>query len=110
MQIHSLPGRWKLKRGLAAKTLLIMKMIAFLLFVTCMQVSATGNSQTITLSEKNAPLPKVFESIEKQTSYVFFFDADLLAKSKKINLQITNASIEKVLEACFREQGRNQYR
>ncbi|RYE16358.1 MAG: hypothetical protein EOP42_34075, partial [Sphingobacteriaceae bacterium] len=39
------------------------------------------------------------------TSYVFFFDADLLAKSKKINLQITNASIEKVLEACFREQG-----
>ncbi|MBO9657690.1 MAG: SusC/RagA family TonB-linked outer membrane protein, partial [Chitinophagaceae bacterium] len=81
-----------------------MKIIAFLMLVTCLQVSATGNSQTITLSEKNASLPKVFESIEKQTNYVFFFDADQLSKSKKVSLYLYNATIEDVLKACFKDQ------
>ncbi|MET0464901.1 MAG: TonB-dependent receptor [Chitinophagaceae bacterium] len=81
-----------------------MKLIAFLILVTCLQVSATGNSQSISLSEKNAALPKVFESIEKQTNYVFFFDADQMAKAKKVNVKFSNATIEDVLKACFRDQ------
>jgi TonB-dependent starch-binding outer membrane protein SusC len=104
MQINLLSGRWRLQRHPIAKTLLIMKLIAFLMMVTCLQVSATGNSQTITLSEKNASLPKVFETIEKQTNYVFFFDADQMAKAKKVNVQFSNANIEEVLKACFKDQ------
>lgn len=104
MQINPLSGRRRLQRGLMAKTLLIMKLIAFLLLVACLQVSAAGNSQTITLSEKNAALPKVFESIEKQTNYVFFFDADLISKAKKVSVQLSNASIDDVLRACFKDQ------
>lgn len=104
MQINPLSGRWLLQRGLMAKTLLIMKLIAFLLLVACLQVSATGNSQTITLSEKNVALPKVFESIEKQTNYVFFFDADLISKAKKVSVQVSNAAINDVLRACFKDQ------
>lgn len=104
MQINPLSGRRRVQRGLMAKTLLIMKLIAFLLLVACLQVSATGNSQTITLSEKNAALPKVFESIEKQTNYVFFFDSDLISKAKKVSVQLSNASIDDVLRACFKDQ------
>ncbi len=104
MQINFLSGRWHLQRHLKTKTLLIMKLIAFFMLVACLQVSASGNSQQITLAEKNAALPKVFESIEKQTSFVFFFDADLLAKAKKVTLQFANAPIEEVLKACVRDQ------
>ncbi|WP_081171134.1 TonB-dependent receptor [Niastella populi] len=104
MEINYLSGRWRLQRRLIAKTFLIMKLIAFLLLVACLQVSATGNSQTITLSEKNAPLPKVFKSIEKQTKYVFFFDMALVEGSKKVTLQFSNATIDDVLQACFKDQ------
>src|ERR1044071_182637 len=101
MQIYYLSGRWRLQRLLMAKTFLIMKLIAFLLLVACLQVSASGNSQTISLSEKNAPLPKVFKSIEKQTKYVFFFDMALVEGAKKVSVQFSNASIDDVLNACF---------
>jgi len=104
MQIKILSGRWQLQRYPIAKTMLIMKLIAFIMLVTCLQVSATGNSQTISLSEKNASLQKVFESIEKQTNYVFFFDADQLAKAKKVDLRFFKADIDEVLKACFKDQ------
>lgn len=104
MQIKILSGRWQLQRYPIAKTMLIMKLIAFIMLVTCLQVSATGNSQTISLTEKNASLQKVFESIEKQSNYVFFFDADQLAKAKKVNLWFSKANIDEVLKACFKDQ------
>lgn len=86
------------------KTMLVMKLVAFILLATCLQVSATGNSQSITLAEKNEPLPKVFEAIEKQTGYVFFFDAELLSRAKRTTVNIKNASIDEVLRLCFKDQ------
>ena len=104
MQINLLSGRWHLQRSPIVKTMLIMKLIAFFMLVACLQVSATGIGQSISLSEKNAPLQKIFETIEKQTNYVFFFDADQLAKTKKVNVHFTNAPVEEVLKACLKDQ------
>ena len=53
------------------QTLRIMKLTAILLLIACLQVSATGFSQMITLSEKNAPLVKVLEKNEQQSVYTF---------------------------------------
>ena len=83
--------------------LLAMKMTAFILFAACLQVSANGFSQ-ITLSEKESPIHKVFQNIEKQTGYVFFFDTKWLQNAKKINIQTKNASLENVLDLCFQNQ------
>lgn len=104
MQINSLSGPRLSGRRYMLKTLLVMKLIAFVLLATCIQVSAAGNAQSITLSEKNESLPKVFEAIEKQTKYVFFFDAELLSKAKRTTVQVSNASIEDVLRLCFKDQ------
>src|SRR5687767_15031488 len=101
MQINFLRSRWHVQRRRVVKTLLIMKLIAFFMLVACLHVSAEGSSQTITLSEKNVPLLKVFESIEKQTNFVFFFDTELLAKAKKVDVKFVNAPIDQVLKACF---------
>ncbi len=67
-------------KGLFLKTLVIMKLTALLLLTTALQVAATGYSQTVTLKEKNAPLEKVFKSIQQQTGYDFWFESALLKK------------------------------
>ncbi|MDB5284187.1 MAG: hypothetical protein JWO06_3262, partial [Bacteroidota bacterium] len=53
--------------------LLVMKLTTFLLIIGLLQVSARGYSQ-ITLHEKNVSLEKVFNAIQKQTSYNFLYD------------------------------------
>ncbi len=54
------------KGRVITKTLLVMKLTAFLLLAACVQVSAKGFGQTISLYEKNAPLEKVIQQIKKQ--------------------------------------------
>ena len=80
----------------------IMKLVAFLSIVA-IQVSAEGFSQ-ITLSEKNAPLEKVFKAIENQSGYVFFYDYAWLQQAKTVSIRAKNASFTEVLNACFKDQ------
>lgn len=85
------------------QTLQVMKLTAFILIAACMQVSAKGFSQ-ISISEKNAPLDKVFKAIEKQSEYVFFYDFKSLHQAKAISIKIRNASLAEVLNVCFKDQ------
>ncbi len=94
------PLRWRL-RTQTTKMLRIMKLIIILLTATCLQVSATGSAQTVTLSKKNATLKSIFADIRKQTGYDFFYDDALLKHAKRINIEITNATLPEALEACF---------
>jgi TonB-linked SusC/RagA family outer membrane protein len=92
------------RRRLVIQTLLAMKLSVLIVLVTALQVSARGYTQQISLSEKNASLEKIFRSIEKQTSYVFFFDYKLMDKSNKVTISVRNAPLENVLAACFKNQ------
>lgn len=69
-----------------------------------MQVSAEGYSQRITISEKNAPLKKVFKEIEKQSGFVFWYEASLIPKDTKIDVSVKNGELKDVLEICFANQ------
>ena len=91
------------KNGLHQK-LLMMKLTAFLLFVSFLQVSAGGYSQSISISLKKASIEKVFQEIEKQSEYRFFYNEKLLKNSRKITLDIRNSSLESVLDVCFKDQ------
>lgn len=86
------------------KILLIMKLTAILLFITCLQVSAEGYSQQITINVKNGSLEKVFAQIGKQSGYHFFFNQRLMKDAKKVSLQLKDASFKEALEACFQDQ------
>ena len=91
------------KNGLHQK-LLMMKLTAFLLFVSFLQVSAGGYSQNISISLKKASIEKVFQVIEKQSDYRFFYNEKLLKNSKKVSLDIRDASLKTILDVCFRDQ------
>jgi len=81
---------------------LSMRLTALIL-IAAIHVHATGFSQ-ISLSEKNAPLEKVFKSIEKQSGYVFFYDLVLLQQAKSVSIKVKNAQLDEVLIDCFRDQ------
>ena len=99
--------RWKFpfqKRKYFIKNLLIMKLIAIFLFAAALQVNATGFSQKITLSQKNVPLTNVFKEIVVQSGYQFFYKDKVLKHSTNVSIDVTNASVEDVLNICFKNQ------
>jgi TonB-dependent starch-binding outer membrane protein SusC len=89
---------------LQTKIWLVMKMTAFLLLVTCLHVSASGYSQNISLSVKEAPLEKVFKEIQRQSGYSFWYKTRQLDKALKVTLDLRNATLEEVLSKCFENQ------
>lgn len=86
------------------KTFLIMRITAIIMLVACLQVSAEGFSQQITLHVKNASLEKVFEEIGKQSGYHFFFNERLLKDARKVSVDLQNVTLQQALDACFYNQ------
>lgn len=97
-----LPGAAGLR--FVTKTVLIMKMIFFLLTAAFLQVQATGWSQTISLSGKNIPLRKVFDAIELQSGYVAFTTKDLLAGTKPVTLHVQGMELTGFLNLVLKDQ------
>ncbi|MDO6435177.1 TonB-dependent receptor [Flavitalea sp. BT771] len=87
-----------------AKTLLIMKLTAILLLAACLEVSASGRAQQVTLSETNTPLKKVFAAMHRQTGYLFFYDLKDLKNSRPVTITVNNAGLEAALDLCFKDQ------
>ncbi len=76
-----------------------MKLTAIILLAVCLQVSANGFSQKVTLSMKNAPLQKVFKEINRQTGFQFFYKDVLLKQVGKINIVQDNIFDDIQIEA-----------
>ena len=80
------------------KTLLIMKISTLLLFLA-LHVSAKDYAQQkITLNVKNNSFISVLKTIEKQTTYRFFYSDDVVESNKQISIVVTEASLEKVMD------------
>jgi TonB-linked SusC/RagA family outer membrane protein len=83
----------------------IMKLTAILLTIACLNAGATTTGQTVTLREKNTPLEKVFQSITKQTGYVFFYADGLLDKTGNVSVEAINTTLEQALNLCLEGKG-----
>lgn len=82
----------------------VMKLVVILLIVGCLQVSAEGYSQKITLAEKNATFSSLFGNIRKQSGYTFFYNNKLIRQEGKINISVKDASIEETLDLMFKNR------
>lgn len=85
------------------KTLRVMKLATVIMLCFCLNAAAEGFSQTITYSGKDLSLKQVFSIIKKQTGYVFFYDAALLRKSKRVTINAQNVPVKQFLEQTFKE-------
>lgn len=96
---HALP-----RAGLTKTIQLAMKLTAIILLSAALHVSGRGLGQGVTLSVKNASLATVFSEIEKQSGYSFVYTDGQLDKTKPVDLNVTNTSIETVLNLVFKNQ------
>jgi TonB-linked SusC/RagA family outer membrane protein len=86
------------------KLVLIMKLVMVMLTVFFLHANATGYAQNVTVQVKNAHLEEVLELIQQQTGYDFLYHAAELKNAKTINLNLKNASLKTVLDACMANQ------
>jgi len=98
--LSGVPGISRAGRGTFSKILQIMRLATILLIATCLQASAKGYSQ-ITLSVKNAPMQTILKEIQRQCGYDFIYSNELLERQGKISVEISNGTLEKVMEICL---------
>lgn len=93
-----------LKRSRSTKQLLIaMKLTAIFLLLACLTAGAKGFSQ-ITLSEKNAPLQRIFKAIQKQSGYDFFYTYEVIEKAGNATVNLYRMPLEKAIEEVLKDK------
>ncbi len=100
MQLTAIGRLTCFRSDLSQKIFRVMKITAFFLFVACMQVSARGYSQ-ITLSESNAPLPKVLKEIQNQSGYDIFYTYEMVQGAGNVTIHLKDATLKDALESCL---------
>lgn len=98
------PAMTGLNPVLKKRIFMRIKFTAFLIALACIHVYADGNAQSITLSEKNARVEKVFKEINKQTGFIFWYENSLLKDTKKVNVSVRNATIKQALDVLLNDQ------
>ncbi len=88
----------------STKTASGMRPFFIFLLVASLQVPGRGLAQTVSFTGQNVPLVNVFDSVKKQTGYVFFYDADLLKTAKPVTIKAVNVALEKFLSDVLANQ------
>jgi TonB-linked SusC/RagA family outer membrane protein len=87
-----------------SKIFLVMQITTVLILAALMQVNAASYNKRITLNAKNAMVETVFQAIEQQSEFTFLYDKLDLKKAERITVSLKDASIEQVLQVCFKNQ------
>src|SRR5512133_525249 len=90
------PPQWSIH-----KFLLIMKLTIILTLVFSLNLSATGFGQ-ITISEKGKSVKEIMGILEKETSYRFFYNDDIKAVDKVVDVEVTNGTIEQIMASLLK--------
>src|SRR4051812_41401343 len=83
--------------SLPKQVVLTMQLSAILLFAVCLQVSASGYSQTVSFTGRDVPLKDVLASVKKQTGFGVFYasgEKATLNNIGNVTLDIKNVSLD----------------
>lgn len=90
-------------RPLPYKMLLAMKLTIFIMLGALLQVSAAVNAQRISLSEKNVSTTSILNKIQQQSGFDIFYKNNLV-KDARINVELSNVSLETALKVVLDHQ------
>ncbi|QPH41533.1 SusC/RagA family TonB-linked outer membrane protein [Pedobacter endophyticus] len=80
------------------KFIMLMKLTCIMVFITCLNVSASVFSQEkISLDVKKTKLGKVLQIIEQQSSYHFVYSSSYVPVNKDVSITVTNTLVTDVL-------------
>jgi len=85
------------------KILMIMKLTTFFFLISILSVAARGYSQhaRLNLSLQNASIQELFQKIEKQSEFNFFYKDDQIDVNKMVSIEADNSLIGEVLNQVF---------
>ncbi|MBN9385824.1 MAG: SusC/RagA family TonB-linked outer membrane protein [Chitinophagaceae bacterium] len=78
------------------------KIFSIIMLAGCLQLSASGYSQNVTLSKSNVSLVTVFQEMQKQTGFNFLYTYEDLERAGNINVDLRNIPIWEAVAACLR--------
>lgn len=85
------------------KGLLIMKLTLFLIILGVLQSAASVYSQTwhFSINEKDVSIKQILNKIENNSEFRFFYEEKNLNVNTKVGVNVTNGTIDEVLEQIF---------
>ena len=93
------------KRNPIARRLLLTPAKRALVFLAMLLSAAAGiHAQQVSFSGKAVSLKKVFSAVEKQTGFVFFYDAPLLQDAKPVTVQAEQLTLKDFLDRVLTDQ------
>jgi len=81
-----------------------VKLTTLLIITATLHLSARSFAQKISLSERNAPLTRIFEKIRKQTGYDFLVTETMLKNAKLVSIETNEEEFLTVLDKVFENQ------
>jgi len=89
------------------KILMVMKLTTFFFLISILSVAARGYSQhaRLNLSLQNASIQELFQEIEKQSEFNFFYKDDQIDVNKMVSIEADNSLIGEVLNEVFENSG-----
>jgi len=75
--------------------------LLFVIFIIFLSVNAFSQKKNISLNFKDVSIERIILEIEKQSEYRFFFEQSSINLQPKASIQISNATINEVLEKLF---------
>jgi len=87
------------------KIWLKMRLTTLLVFACCLQISAKGIAQKVSIKAKQLSVAQFIREIHRQTGYQFFFNDDLIKNAPDIkNVPLVNVPLEAALKNAFAHQ------
>ncbi len=85
------------------KLITIMKISTLLLFLCVFSLSASAplKAQKVTLTMENATIRQIFDEIEKQSGYKFFYIDEQVDVNRTVNLALNDEPVEEALSELF---------
>ncbi|WP_423127154.1 TonB-dependent receptor [Gaoshiqia sp. Z1-71] len=82
----------------------MMRLCVLLILLASVSVTASVYAQNskLTLKMKNSKIADVFNSIEEQSDYYFFYNRDLFDDSQLVSVDIENKSVTEILDELFK--------
>lgn len=86
------------------KTIRIMKLMTFYLFVLCTCSFARVKAQKVSLNVRNVTFEEVTFQIQNQTGYSFVINKRILSMANRVTVRLDDVDLKHALEALFKDQ------
>lgn len=83
---------------------LAMKCTIILLLAACLQVSANGHAQTISVQFRGVSFEKALKEVARKSGYQVFYQQAQIKQAKPVTISKENTDVREVLNEMFKEQ------